>query len=145
MVATFLWRHTGTGRGGESVFRTLYGDQAQYFDVEKVPKIKHETPGELKQSNQQIQALSYRRPFLHCVQVRCNPKLVVSIYLALLLCYWWRQLSAGRSLKFASCRGDWGERCWPRNAAEIHAVAGSNTQPSDREADTLALSYRRNC
>ncbi|XP_046878327.1 peptidyl-prolyl cis-trans isomerase-like 4 [Hypomesus transpacificus] len=36
---------TGTGRGGESVFSKLYGDQARFFDVEKVPRIKHRKKG----------------------------------------------------------------------------------------------------
>lgn len=35
----------GTGRGGESVFRLVYGEQAKYFDAEKVPKIKHKHAG----------------------------------------------------------------------------------------------------
>ncbi|ESO00185.1 hypothetical protein HELRODRAFT_83285 [Helobdella robusta] len=32
---------TGTGRGGESVFKCLYGDQATYFEAETKPRIKH--------------------------------------------------------------------------------------------------------
>jgi len=31
-------------------------------------------------------------------------------------------LVAGRSLKFASCRGGWGERSCPRSATAIHSV-----------------------
>jgi len=36
---------TGTGRGGESVFQKIYGDQARYFDMEIKPKIKHTRKG----------------------------------------------------------------------------------------------------
>uniref|UniRef100_A0A6Q2YS93 Peptidyl-prolyl cis-trans isomerase n=1 Tax=Esox lucius TaxID=8010 RepID=A0A6Q2YS93_ESOLU len=36
---------TGTGRGGESVYGILYGDQARYFDAEKNPRIKHRKKG----------------------------------------------------------------------------------------------------
>ena len=36
---------SGTGRGGESVFRMIYGDQAKYFDAEKIPKMKHKHAG----------------------------------------------------------------------------------------------------
>nr|CAB3265069.1 peptidyl-prolyl cis-trans isomerase-like 4 [Phallusia mammillata] len=36
---------TGTGRGGESIFRMIYGDQAKFFDAEKVPKINHKSTG----------------------------------------------------------------------------------------------------
>ncbi|KAM6954306.1 peptidyl-prolyl cis-trans isomerase-like 4 [Aplochiton taeniatus] len=36
---------TGTGRGGESIFSKLYGDQARFFDSEKVPRIKHKKKG----------------------------------------------------------------------------------------------------
>ncbi|KAL3205417.1 hypothetical protein MRX96_011305 [Rhipicephalus microplus] len=32
---------SGTGRGGESVFSKLYGDQARYFEMEKKPRLKH--------------------------------------------------------------------------------------------------------
>lgn len=32
---------TGTGRGGESVFAKLYGDQARYFESEKKPRLRH--------------------------------------------------------------------------------------------------------
>ncbi|XP_042560901.1 peptidyl-prolyl cis-trans isomerase-like 4 [Clupea harengus] len=42
---------TGTGRGGESVFSKLYGDQARFFDAEKVPRIKHKKKGTLSMVN----------------------------------------------------------------------------------------------
>ncbi|CAF3525696.1 unnamed protein product [Adineta steineri] len=42
---------TGTGRGGESVFRELYGDQANYFDMEKKPLIKHRKRGTISMVN----------------------------------------------------------------------------------------------
>lgn len=42
---------TGTGRGGESVFCKLYGDQARFFDVEKVPRIKHKKKGTVSMVN----------------------------------------------------------------------------------------------
>lgn len=42
---------TGTGRGGESVFSKLYGDQARFFDVEKVPRIKHRKKGMVSMVN----------------------------------------------------------------------------------------------
>lgn len=32
---------SGTGRGGESIFAKLYGDQARYFEIEKKPRLKH--------------------------------------------------------------------------------------------------------
>lgn len=32
---------TGTGRGGESVFAKLYGEQARYFEAERKPRLKH--------------------------------------------------------------------------------------------------------
>ncbi|XP_077522262.1 peptidyl-prolyl cis-trans isomerase-like 4 [Amblyomma americanum] len=32
---------SGTGRGGDSVFAKLYGDQARYFEMEKKPRLKH--------------------------------------------------------------------------------------------------------
>ena len=38
----------GTGRGGESVFRRLYGDQAKFFDGdEDLPKIRHSRRGHI--------------------------------------------------------------------------------------------------
>ena len=58
--------------------------------------------------------------------------------------FWWLQLVAYRSLKFAPSRGGWGERSCPRSATAILSMApGSNTQPYIWEADTPALSYRR--
>uniref|UniRef100_A0AAQ4RLI4 Peptidyl-prolyl cis-trans isomerase n=1 Tax=Gasterosteus aculeatus aculeatus TaxID=481459 RepID=A0AAQ4RLI4_GASAC len=36
---------TGTGRGGESIYSKIYGDQARFFDVEKAPRIKHRKKG----------------------------------------------------------------------------------------------------
>lgn len=36
---------TGTGRGGESVYGMVYGDQANYFDAEVNPRIKHKQVG----------------------------------------------------------------------------------------------------
>uniref|UniRef100_A0A3B3V2W1 Peptidyl-prolyl cis-trans isomerase n=1 Tax=Poecilia latipinna TaxID=48699 RepID=A0A3B3V2W1_9TELE len=42
---------TGTGRGGESVFCKLYGDQARFFDAEKVPRIKHRKTGTVSMVN----------------------------------------------------------------------------------------------
>ncbi|XP_078504785.1 peptidyl-prolyl cis-trans isomerase-like 4 [Lissotriton helveticus] len=41
----------GTGRGGESVFCKLYGDQARFFDIEKVPRIKHKKKGTVSMVN----------------------------------------------------------------------------------------------
>ncbi|KAK6728051.1 hypothetical protein RB195_005608 [Necator americanus] len=32
---------TGTGRGGESIFSNLYGEQGRYFEKEDLPKMKH--------------------------------------------------------------------------------------------------------
>ncbi|MBN3307116.1 PPIL4 protein, partial [Amia calva] len=42
---------TGTGRGGESVFGKLYGDQARFFEMEKVPRIKHKKKGTVSMVN----------------------------------------------------------------------------------------------
>ncbi|XP_008310837.1 peptidyl-prolyl cis-trans isomerase-like 4 [Cynoglossus semilaevis] len=42
---------TGTGRGGESVYRKLYGDQARFFNAEKVPRIKHKKKGTVSMVN----------------------------------------------------------------------------------------------
>ncbi|XP_062267333.1 peptidyl-prolyl cis-trans isomerase-like 4 [Platichthys flesus] len=42
---------TGTGRGGESVYSKVYGDQASFFDVEKVPRIKHKKTGTISMVN----------------------------------------------------------------------------------------------
>ncbi|XP_069581988.1 peptidyl-prolyl cis-trans isomerase-like 4 isoform X1 [Ranitomeya imitator] len=41
----------GTGRGGESIFSKLYGDQACYFEPEKVPRIKHKKLGTVSMVN----------------------------------------------------------------------------------------------
>ncbi|OXB83769.1 UNVERIFIED_CONTAM: hypothetical protein H355_013124 [Colinus virginianus] len=41
----------GTGRGGESVFCKLYGDQARFFEAEKVPRIKHKKKGTVSMVN----------------------------------------------------------------------------------------------
>ncbi|CAF4467101.1 unnamed protein product [Rotaria socialis] len=42
---------TGTGRGGESIYRELYGEQAKYFDMEKKPYIKHRKRGAVSMVN----------------------------------------------------------------------------------------------
>ncbi|KAK7494311.1 hypothetical protein BaRGS_00014414, partial [Batillaria attramentaria] len=42
---------TATGRGGESVYGMIYGDQARYFDMEVVPRIKHKKRGLLSMVN----------------------------------------------------------------------------------------------
>ncbi|XP_046545008.1 peptidyl-prolyl cis-trans isomerase-like 4 [Haliotis rubra] len=42
---------TGTGKGGESIFTRLYGDQARYFDIESNPRIKHRTKGTVSMVN----------------------------------------------------------------------------------------------
>ncbi|XP_056422742.1 peptidyl-prolyl cis-trans isomerase-like 4 [Hyla sarda] len=42
---------SGTGRGGESVFSKLYGEQARYFEPEKVPRIKHKKLGTVSMVN----------------------------------------------------------------------------------------------
>ena len=42
---------TGVGRGGESIYRQLYGEQAQYFDIEKKPVIKHRKRGTVSMVN----------------------------------------------------------------------------------------------
>ncbi|XP_044144730.1 peptidyl-prolyl cis-trans isomerase-like 4 [Bufo gargarizans] len=42
---------SGTGRGGESIFSKLYGDQASYFEPEKVPRIKHKKFGTVSMVN----------------------------------------------------------------------------------------------
>ncbi|XP_072499779.1 peptidyl-prolyl cis-trans isomerase-like 4 [Notamacropus eugenii] len=41
----------GTGRGGESVFVHLYGDQARFFEAEKMPRIKHKKKGTVSMVN----------------------------------------------------------------------------------------------
>ncbi|KAM9704054.1 peptidyl-prolyl cis-trans isomerase-like 4 [Menidia menidia] len=42
---------TGTGRGGESIYSKLYGDQARFFDAEKTPRIKHRKRGTVSMVN----------------------------------------------------------------------------------------------
>jgi peptidyl-prolyl cis-trans isomerase-like 4 len=42
---------TGSGRGGESIFSFSYGDQAQYFEMEKFPIIKHRKKGTVSMIN----------------------------------------------------------------------------------------------
>lgn len=42
---------SATGRGGESVFCHLYGEQAKYFDGEFKPRLKHEKLGTLSMVN----------------------------------------------------------------------------------------------
>jgi len=55
--------------------------------------------------------------------------------------FWWRQLAAGRSLKFAPCRGDLGWTLVPKECYGSSLTGrGSNTQPSNWEADNLPLS-----
>ena len=51
--------------------------------------------------------------------------------------FWWRQLAAGRSLNCASCRGDWGERSFPRSTTAIHSVAVDRTPNLPIERLTL--------
>jgi len=36
---------SGTGRGGESIFCQLYGEQAKYYEAETIPRIKHSKQG----------------------------------------------------------------------------------------------------
>lgn len=42
---------TGTGRGGESIFCRIYGEQARLFEAEKKPIIKHKKIGTLSMVN----------------------------------------------------------------------------------------------
>ncbi|GIX78401.1 peptidyl-prolyl cis-trans isomerase-like 4 [Caerostris darwini] len=42
---------TSTGRGGESIFSRVYGDQAAYFEAELKPRLKHEKLGTLSMVN----------------------------------------------------------------------------------------------
>ncbi|CAL1269410.1 unnamed protein product [Larinioides sclopetarius] len=42
---------TCTGRGGESIFTRIYGDQATYFEAELKPRLKHEKVGTLSMVN----------------------------------------------------------------------------------------------
>ena len=43
------------------------------------------------------------------------------------VCFLWRQLGTGRSLKSASCQGKWGERSCPRSATAIPSVTVDRT------------------
>jgi len=60
---------------------------------------------------------------------QCSDYRLFETYLVyFLIWFWWRQLAAGRSLKFASCRVGWRERSGPRSAgAAIHSVALDRT------------------
>eukprot|EP00743_Colponemidia_sp_Colp-15_P004025 GILK01004339.1.p1 GENE.GILK01004339.1~~GILK01004339.1.p1 ORF type:complete len:495 (-),score=83.96 GILK01004339.1:158-1564(-) len=42
---------TNTGRGGESIYKQIYGDQAQYFDDEIRPQLKHDRIGVVATAN----------------------------------------------------------------------------------------------
>lgn len=42
---------TGTGRGGESIYGRLFGDQANFFEGEVLPKIKHSKRGLLSMAS----------------------------------------------------------------------------------------------
>jgi len=42
---------TGTGKGGDSVYGMLYGDQARYYEAEQVPILKHTKAGLLSMVN----------------------------------------------------------------------------------------------
>ncbi|XP_068432920.1 peptidyl-prolyl cis-trans isomerase-like 4 [Clinocottus analis] len=42
---------TGTGRGGESIYSKIYGDQARFFDLERAPRIKHRKKGTVSMVN----------------------------------------------------------------------------------------------
>ena len=42
---------TSSGRGGESIFRSLYGDQAKFFEAETKPRIKHVKKGTVSMVN----------------------------------------------------------------------------------------------
>ncbi|KXJ22762.1 peptidyl-prolyl cis-trans isomerase-like 4 [Exaiptasia diaphana] len=42
---------TGTGKGGDSVFRSLYGDQARLFEAETKPRLKHTRRGTVSMVN----------------------------------------------------------------------------------------------
>ncbi|XP_034949541.1 peptidyl-prolyl cis-trans isomerase sig-7 [Chelonus insularis] len=42
---------TGTGKGGESVYGLILGDQARYYEAEQMPKIKHDRIGLLSMVN----------------------------------------------------------------------------------------------
>ncbi|XP_033106184.1 peptidyl-prolyl cis-trans isomerase-like 4, partial [Anneissia japonica] len=42
---------TGSGNGGDSIFKQLYGDQARYFEMEENPRIKHKKLGAVAMVN----------------------------------------------------------------------------------------------
>jgi len=42
---------SGTGRGGESIFCQLYGEQAKYYEAETIPRIKHTKQGLISMVN----------------------------------------------------------------------------------------------
>lgn len=42
---------TGSGRGGESIFSHVYGEQARYFEMERFPLIKHRKIGTISMIN----------------------------------------------------------------------------------------------
>lgn len=42
---------TGTGKGGDSIFYALYGEQARFFEFEQKPRIKHLKLGALSMVN----------------------------------------------------------------------------------------------
>nr|CAG4638571.1 EOG090X0971 [Cyclestheria hislopi] len=42
---------TGTGRGGESIYGKLYGEQAKFYEAEQIPTLKHVKPGTLSMVN----------------------------------------------------------------------------------------------
>nr|CAG4643332.1 EOG090X0971 [Ilyocryptus agilis] len=42
---------TGTGRGGESIYGVLYGEQARFYEAEHFPVLKHTKPGLLSMVN----------------------------------------------------------------------------------------------
>lgn len=42
---------TGTGKGGESVYGIVLGEQARYYEAEQMPKIKHDRSGLLSMVN----------------------------------------------------------------------------------------------
>jgi len=42
---------TGTGHGGHSVYKVLYGEQAKYFPDEILPKLKHKKKGTVSMAN----------------------------------------------------------------------------------------------
>uniref|UniRef100_A0A915E9H7 Peptidyl-prolyl cis-trans isomerase n=1 Tax=Ditylenchus dipsaci TaxID=166011 RepID=A0A915E9H7_9BILA len=42
---------SNSGRGGESIYGILYGDQARYFEKESIPKLKHTRKGLLSMVN----------------------------------------------------------------------------------------------